>query len=81
MTIHHTSHTHNHNNKSHRKLIRHSRLYAKSMKTVWGKLVKTTVLNDAGSNAYFGTPWSPDEGEIDICDKYYKNNNNNNKIN
>lgn len=40
--------------------------YCFCIKTMWGKLHKTPVIEEAGENALFGSPWSPDEGVMDI---------------
>lgn len=40
----------------------HSRVYSKCIKTIWGKLLKTMVINEAGSYVFFGPPYAPDEG-------------------
>eukprot|EP01031_Cornospumella_fuschlensis_P043415 gene43415-53073_t len=42
----------------------HTQYYSNCKRTVFGTVHKTAVIRNAGANAIFGPPWSPDEGEI-----------------
>lgn len=43
-----------------------TKYYAYCKHTIWGGLHKTPVLNEAGTNAFYGPPWAPDEGVMNI---------------
>jgi hypothetical protein len=44
----------------------HTCHYANCKKTVWGHIMKTSVLKDAGEHAIFGSPQAPDEGVLSL---------------
>lgn len=33
---------------------------------MWGRVHTTSLLDNAGENAVWGTPWAPNEGVVDI---------------
>lgn len=43
-----------------------TRVYAYEKHTVWGPVHTTSLLDGAGEHACWGTPWSPNEGVLDI---------------
>lgn len=44
----------------------HTHFYANCRKTVFGHLLKTPIVDEAGSDVIYGPPWAPDEGVVEI---------------